>query len=73
MTDECPDCQADLRGPPIPVESLRRGYYGEWDGVTPRYFSRRIAIYDRDRDRAVEWLCPDCGARRNRFTGERIA
>lgn len=26
-----------------------------------RFFSRAIGIYDRDKDRTVEMLCPDCG------------
>lgn len=28
-----------------------------------RYFSRLIGNVDPDRDRIVEWLCPDCGVR----------
>jgi len=31
-----------------------------------RFYSRMIGVYDRDRDRTVEWLCPDCGVRWDR-------
>lgn len=29
----------------------------------PRHFSNLIGVYDRDRDRTTEWLCPLCDAR----------
>lgn len=48
----CPHCQASLIGAPIPQE--HREAYGASHG------SRAIAIYDRDRDIAVAWKCPDC-------------
>lgn len=51
---ECPR-GCDLRGAPIPEE--HREFYGS----TETHFSRAIGIYDRDRDRTVEWHCPDCG------------
>ncbi len=42
------------------------------------HFSRRIGIeygYDSPHryDGVSEWLCPDCGHRVNRFTGEQLA
>ena len=51
----CPYCTADLQGNPIPKEQQ------EAYGAT--HFSRKIGIYDIDRDRTVEWQCPDCGCR----------
>lgn len=61
----------DMCADPIPVESLRKGCYGEWDGVTPRFFSRLIGIEVRGRyDGVSQWLCPVCGVRWDRFTGE---
>lgn len=72
MNAEAATCMdgCDLRAGLIPEESLLKGYYGEWDGVTPQYFSRLIGISCNDR--VQEWLCPDCGVRQNRFTKERI-
>lgn len=66
-TEECPLCGANLRGEPIPEESLRKGYYGEWDG-TPQYFSRMIGVevpwvYDG----ILYWSCPDCNGRWHRW------
>lgn len=59
-TDICPACDSDLTGEPIPEESLRRGFYGEWDG-TPQFYSRQIGVYSWEEDRTVAWQCPDCG------------
>lgn len=28
-----------------------------------RFSSRAFGIYDQERDRTVEWACPDCGVR----------
>lgn len=52
--ERCPHCGVSLQGEPIPEKDL--GYYG---GRT--HFSRKIGIEERDRDRTVWWLCPDCG------------
>lgn len=60
----------DLQGPPILETHLRAGYYGEWDGVTPRYYSRLIGVETEGYDGVSEWLCPDCGVRWDRWTGE---
>lgn len=62
MNDVCKLCDADLRGAPIPQESIDKGYYAP--GAT--HFSRLIAIYDWDRDRTVAFQCPDCGGRWDR-------
>jgi hypothetical protein len=34
--------------------------------------SRLIGVYSHDRDCTIEWMCPDCKARWDRFTGKRI-
>jgi hypothetical protein len=52
--DTCPN-GCDLTGKPIPEEHA--GLFGE--GVT--HFSRALGRYDMERDRTVEWSCPDCG------------
>ncbi len=36
--------------------------YGE-RAAEDRFFSRLIGVSDPERDRIVEWLCPDCGER----------
>jgi rubredoxin len=58
----CPHCGADLQGHEIPEES--RHHYGNYT-----HFSRKMGIYDRDRDMTVEWQCPDCGKRWPRDMG----
>jgi hypothetical protein len=52
---KCPN-GCDLTGEPIPEGA--RHHYGD-----KTHFSRCIGIYDHNRDRTVEWLCPDCGVR----------
>lgn len=54
MPDACPHCKADLRDKLIPDDA--REYFGN-----ATHYSRRISIYDRERDRTVGWRCPDCG------------
>lgn len=62
MNETCPLCGADLSGEPIPEESLAAGYYGEWDGVTPRYYSRMCGyVIPEVYDGVLFWNCPDCG------------
>jgi predicted RNA-binding Zn-ribbon protein involved in translation (DUF1610 family) len=64
----CPSCKADLRGKPIPEEYLRAGHYGEWDGVTPRFYSRIVGIEVRGvYDGVLYWQCPDCGHKWHRW------
>lgn len=55
--DTCPACGANLQGSPIPQEHIDKGCYSP--GST--HYSRRIGIYDMERDRTVAWHCPDCG------------
>lgn len=52
--DRCPHCDADLQGMEIPEEA--RYNFG---GAT--HFSRRINVYDWNRDRTTHYRCPDCG------------
>lgn len=59
----CSHCGADLRGPRIEPR-LREMYGGDVEcrhgcGAESHY-SRLIGIYDIERDRTVEWMCPDC-------------
>ncbi len=53
MRDVCPHCDTDLQGDPIPKDQTK--YYG-----TVTHYSRRIGLYDSDRDRTFAWQCPDC-------------
>lgn len=50
--ESCPLCGADLQGEPIPEESQHLF------GAT--HFSRKIGVYDINRDRTVAYHCPDC-------------
>lgn len=54
--ETCPARKADMRDKPIPQELRDKGYYGK-----STHYSRVIGKYDRDQDRTVAWLCPDCG------------
>lgn len=53
-TEVCSKCGADWDGGEIP-ENIREHY------SPPYRWSRRISVYDRDRDRTVAYRCPDCG------------
>lgn len=61
----CPNCGADLADTVIPLAS--RHMYGGGDTCEDcgreRHFSRLVGIYVWEKDRTVEWLCPDCGHR----------
>jgi len=50
----CPQCGADWQAEPIPEAD--RQHFG-----SHTHFSRRIAVYDLDRDITVAYRCPDCG------------
>jgi len=50
----CPHCGACLEGDPIPLD--QQSTFG---GYT--HFDRTIGIVERDR--VVEWQCPDCGGK----------
>lgn len=52
-TRYCPSCNTEWRDKPIPKE-YRENY------SPPYYFSRVIALYDRDADATVAYRCPDC-------------
>lgn len=52
----CPHCGADLIGEEIP-EKQRQMFGGH------THFNRLIGQYDPDRDRVVQWECPDCHQR----------
>jgi hypothetical protein len=58
----CPHCNADLRGSPIPVDYIRKGYYGPPDNPnTPTHYSRIIGVEIRGvYDGTLFWACPDC-------------
>lgn len=49
--ENCPGCNAQLQGNMIPED--------QWDSFGATHFSRKIGIYDRGKDRTVEWMCPD--------------
>lgn len=69
--DVCPFCWSDLRGAPIPVRHLEKGYYGEWNGED-RWYSRLVGIETVAYDGVSQWHCPDCGASWDRWTNARI-
>ncbi|WP_040513707.1 hypothetical protein [Gracilibacillus halophilus] len=50
--ENCPLCNTDLRGEPIPEE--QQGSYNATQ------FTRKIGISDIEKDRIVKWKCPDC-------------
>ena len=52
IPDFCPHCKANLIGNEIPKKDQHLF------GAT--HFSRKIGIYDMERDRTVRWQCPDC-------------
>ena len=71
----CPSCKSDLEGGLI-FDTFMEKYgdrkkaleiaddYGATE--TTGRWGRQIGISCRDRDRIVEWLCPDCGHRWDR-------
>lgn len=64
----CPENGCDLRASEIPAESLAKGYYGPWDGVEKRYYSRVVGVEIRGLyDGVCYWYCPECGAKWHRF------
>lgn len=66
--DMCPHCKADLRGEPIPQDSIDAGYYG-----SSTHFSRMIGVEIRGAyDGVLFWMCPDCGVRWHRWKDERM-
>ena len=55
-TERCPQCNADWKDKPIPEQ-----YWEHYSA--PYWYMRQIAIYDRDVDATVEYMCPDCNTR----------
>lgn len=65
--DRCPECYSSWQGSPIKEED--RHLYGP---TAPTHYSRLVGIEIRGGyDGVSEWACPDCGARWDRWTGER--
>lgn len=63
----CPHCNADLQGSPIPEEYLRDGSYGPWGGE-PRFYSRLISVeVPGVYDGGLFYQCPDCNGRFHRW------
>lgn len=56
--ENCPNCDAQFQGAPIPEEQQHL--------FNATHFSRKRGIYDMGKDRTVEWECPDCGHRWSR-------
>jgi hypothetical protein len=66
--ETCPINGCDLRGEEIKPESLAKGYYGPWDGVEKRYYSKMVGVQIRGvYDGVCYWFCPECGERWHRF------
>lgn len=72
IPDECPDCRADLDGGSIWERFMaKHGNEADADRSAAMYgatrtegrFSRRIGVYDLDKDRVTAQSCPDCGHR----------
>jgi hypothetical protein len=65
----CPHCGSDQRGKPIPEEYLRDGSYGDWDGVTPKYFWRTASVEIRGiYDGGLFFQCADCDGTWHRWS-----
>ena len=64
-TKTCPACGASWIGEPIPEEDQH--LFGGAKSA-----SRLVGKTDWDLDMVCEWICPDCDARWDRFTGERL-
>ena len=60
-SDHCPKCQVSWIGPRVTPELCQGEEQNE------RYFSRILCTNSYGLD-AVEWKCPDCGARFNQFS-----
>ncbi len=69
-TDICPNCGSNFDCGLVFDHFLGIGHglqgaleKAELYGATSTagWFDRKIAIYDRDRDRTVAYRCPDCG------------
>ncbi len=63
--NNCPYCGTNLLGPEIPEKD--RELFG---GAT--HFRRQIGIETKGYDGVSFWMCPDCGAEENRWTGKRV-
>lgn len=65
----CPNCKVDLDGGSI-WQTFFEQYYDEAraDEAARMYgatrtsgkWGRKLALYDRDKDRTTHWQCPDC-------------
>lgn len=72
-TGPCPACGESWQAGRIPEESRAAGHYGDPE-TAPTHYSRLIGIEsDGHYDGVSQWMCPDCGAKWNRFTGERVS
>lgn len=68
----CPECQGDWQGDPIPEPSRRAGYYGPPEGAST-HFSRLVGVEIRGvYDGVSRWECPDCHAQWNRWSAELV-
>jgi hypothetical protein len=68
MLENCPHCGTNLIDKEIPIESLKRGLYGEWDGKTPQYYYRTVGVeIPGVYDGTLYWQCPDCDEKWHKF------
>ena len=59
----CPNCEADLRGEPIPAELTGSGFYAKGE-----HYSRVVGVEVRGvYDGVLYWQCPDCGHKWHRW------
>lgn len=64
--DNCPYCKTSFDGGSILQTFLDQGKSQEEAEKSAAMYggtrwSRKINIYDRDKDRTVQYKCPDCG------------
>ncbi|GGA91549.1 hypothetical protein [Ornithinibacillus halotolerans] len=52
FNEKCPHCNASLQGDPIPEDEQKH--------YRATHFTRKIGMYDLEKDRTMKWKCPDC-------------
>lgn len=66
--EACPECKSSWVSRYLTDEETRSNHFSKGT----KFFSRLIAVYDRDKDRTVSFACPDCLTMWDRFTGTKL-